>query len=67
MHPVIAQAIVEDRARELRAHAAAARLGRQFRRSQLARRTRLFSSVVRARRDPAAVPAPRPLRGPRAA
>ena len=48
MHPVITQAIAVQRAREIQAHAAAARRGRQVRRSQQARRSWLFAGISRA-------------------
>jgi hypothetical protein len=67
MYPVIAQAIAAERAREIRAHAAAAGRARQLRRSRPARRTWPFAGILRGGRRPAPVPAPRSLRGPRAA
>ena len=63
MHPVITQAIAAERVREIHAHAAAARHGRQFRRFQQARRRWLPAGVMRASRGPAALP----VRDPRAA
>ena len=67
MHPVIAQAIVAERARDIRAHAAAAGRARQLRRTRQARRTWLFLGTLRAGPGPASLPAPRSVRGPRAA
>jgi hypothetical protein len=62
MHPVIAQAIASERARDMHAHAAAIR---QVRRFGPARRTRRPSGSLRARRGLAG--GPQPLRSPRAA
>jgi hypothetical protein len=67
MHPVITQAIAAERAREMQAHAAAAGLARQLRRSQQSRRTWLPMRIARAGRGPASLPPARPLRDPRAA
>jgi len=67
MHPVIAQAIVAERARDIQAQAAAAGRARQLRRTRQARRTWLFLGTPRAGRGPASPPAQRSLRGPRAA
>ena len=64
MHPVIAQAIAAERARELQAHAAAAGRARQPRRS---RHARLFTRFPGAGHAPALRPAAWPPRGPRAA
>jgi hypothetical protein len=64
MHPVIAQAIAAEQARELQAHAAAARRTRQPRRSLLAR---LFPRLPGADHAQAPQPTAWPLRGPRAA
>jgi hypothetical protein len=61
MHPVIAQAIVAERIRDIRAHAAVAGRIRQLRRAGQARRMWLFAGTQ------ASLPAPRSLRGPRAA
>ena len=63
MHPVITQAIAAERVREIHAHAAAARHGRQLRRSQRSRRQWLPAGVLRAGRGPASLP----VRDPRAA
>jgi hypothetical protein len=63
MHPVITEAVAAQRARELHAHAAAARRAHQLRRSgQVSRMWRFFGFPRGGR-----VPAARPLRGPRAA
>jgi hypothetical protein len=67
MHPVIAQAIAAERARESQALAAAARHSRELRRSRLPRRTWLFMGFVRARSGPVSPSGSQPLRGPRAA
>jgi len=67
MHPMIAQAIAAERARESQALAAAARQSRQIRRSRLPRRTWLFMGFVRAGSGPVSPSASRPLPGPRAA
>ena len=67
MHPVIAQAIVAERTRNIRAHAADAGRARQLRRAGQARRTWLFVGTPRAGRGPAPRQAQRSLRGPRAA
>jgi hypothetical protein len=67
MYPVITEAIAAQRARELHAHAAAARRARQVRRSGQVNRTRQFLGFPRGGRVPAAASAARPLRGPRAA
>ncbi len=67
MHPVITQAIAAGRAREFQAAAAAAGHARQLRRFQQARRSWLFMAIPRAVRGLASLPAPRPLRDPRAA
>jgi len=67
MHPVIAQAIVAERTRDIRAHAADAGRARQLRRAGHARRGWLFAGTPRAGGAPASLPAPRSLRGPRAA
>jgi hypothetical protein len=67
MHPVIAQAIVAERTRDIRAHAADAGRARQLRRAGQTRRTWLFVGTPRAGRAPASLPAPRSLHGPRAA
>jgi hypothetical protein len=64
MHPVITQAIAAERAREFRAHAAAAGRARQLRRSAYAR---LFRRSPRGGPGPALLAAARPLRGPRSA
>jgi hypothetical protein len=66
MHPVITQAIAADRARELHAHAAAARLARHLRRSRHGDRTWRFARLSQDSGTPASLPAARPLRGPRA-
>ena len=63
MHPTITQAIAAERVREIHAHAAAARHGRQLRRSQQAWRRWLPAGVSRAGRGPASLP----VRDPRAA
>jgi hypothetical protein len=63
MHPVITEAVAAQRARELHAHAAAARHAHQLRRSGQVSRTWRFIGFPRGGRGPAA----RPLRGPRAA
>jgi muconolactone delta-isomerase len=62
MHPVITEAIAAQRARELHAHAAAARRAHQLRRSGQVGRVWRFLGFPRGGRVPA-----RPLRGPRAA
>jgi len=67
MHPVITEAIAAERARELHAHAAAARRAHQLRRSRQGSRMWRFIGFPRGRRGPAVLPAARPLRGPRAA
>ena len=67
MHPVIAQAIAAERARESQALAAAARRSRQLHRSRLPRRTWLFLGYLRARSGPVSPSASRPMGGPRAA
>jgi hypothetical protein len=67
MHPVITEAIVAQRARELHAHAAAGRRIHQLGRSGQVSRTWRFLGFLRGGRVPAVPPAPRPLRGPRAA
>jgi hypothetical protein len=67
MHPVIAQAIVAERTRDIRAHAADAGRARQLRRAGQARRMWLFVGTPRAGRAAASLPAPRSLHGPRAA
>ena len=64
MHPVIAQAIAAEQARELQAHAAAARRTGQPRRS---RNARLFSRLPGVGHGRASQPAAWPLRGPKAA
>jgi len=64
MHPVIAQAIAAEQARELQAHAAAARRTRQPRRS---RHARLFARLPSVGHAQAPRPTAWPLRGPRAA
>jgi hypothetical protein len=64
MHPVIAQAIAAEQARELLAHAAAARRTRQSRRSRHARLFRHLPGVGHAQGPR---PTAWPLRGPRAA
>lgn len=60
MHPVIAQAIAAEQARELQAHAAAARRTRQHRRS-------LHARLLPRLRAQAPQPTAWPRRGPRAA
>ena len=67
MYPVITQAIAADRARELRAYAAAASRARQLRRSRRAGHARLLVSVAGAGRGQASRSAAQPLRAPRAA
>jgi hypothetical protein len=67
MHPVITEAIAAQRARELHAHAAAARRGRRLRRSGQVHRRWQFLGFPRGGQVPAAASAARPLRGPRAA
>jgi hypothetical protein len=67
MHPVITEAFAAERARELHAHAAAARLAHQLSRSRQASRTWRFIGFPRGERAPAVLPAARPLRGPKAA
>jgi hypothetical protein len=67
MHPVITEAIAAQRARELHAHATAARRVHQLRRSRQASRTRRFLGFPRLGRVPAVRPAGPPLHGPRAA
>jgi hypothetical protein len=67
MHPVITEAIAAQRARELHAHAGAARRAHQLRRSGQVSRTWRFLGFWRGGRVPAATPAARRLRGPRAA
>jgi hypothetical protein len=64
MHPVIAQAMAAERARELRTHAAVARRARQLRRS---RHVRLFARLSGAAGGAVLRPAAWPVRGPRAA
>jgi len=59
MHPVITEAIAAERARELRAHAAAARHADQLIRSRQVSRTWRFIGFPRGERVP--------LRGPKAA
>ena len=66
MYPVITEAVAAQRARELHAHAAAARRAHQLRRSGQVSRTWRFIGFPRAGRGPAVRPAARPLRGPRA-
>ena len=65
MHPVITEAVAAERARELHAHAAAARRADQLSRSRQ-RRWR-FIGFPRGERVPDVLPAARPLRGPKAA
>ena len=67
MHPVITQAIAAERTRELQAHAAAAGLTRQLRRSRQSLRRWLPMRIARAGRGPAWLPAARPRRDARAA
>ena len=67
MHPVITEAIVAQRARELHAHAAAARRAHQLRRSGQVSRTWRLLGFPRGGRVPAVLPAAQRLRGPRAA
>ena len=67
MHPVITQAIAAERTRELQAHADAAGLTRQLRRSRQSLRRWLPMRIARAGRGPAWLPAARPRRDPRAA
>jgi hypothetical protein len=67
MHPVITEAIAAQRARELHAHAIAARRVHQLRHSGQASRTRRFLGFPRGGQVPAVRPAAQPLRGPRAA
>jgi hypothetical protein len=67
MHPVTTQAIAAERIREFQAQAAAVGRTRQARRSRPAGRVWLFLGVVRSRPAPAAPPAHRGLRDPRAA
>jgi hypothetical protein len=64
MHPVTAQAIAAEQARELQAHAAAARRARLPRRLRPAR---LFPRSTVAAHAPVPRSAAWPLRGPRAA
>ena len=64
MHPVIAQAIAAEQARELQAHAAAARRTRPPGRS---RHARLFPRWPGTGHAQAPQPAAWPLRGPKAA
>jgi hypothetical protein len=67
MHPVTHQAIAAQRARELHAHAAAARQARHLRRSRHGGRTWRFTRLPYGGSRPALRPAARPLRDPRAA
>ena len=67
MYPVITEAVAAQRARELHAHAAAARRAHQLRRSGQGGRTWRFIGFPRAGRGSAVRPAARPLPGPRAA
>jgi len=67
MHPAITEAVAAERARELHAHAAAARRADQLSRSRQLSRTWRFIGFPRGERVPAAPPAARPLRGPKAA
>ena len=67
MHPVITEAIAAERARELHAHAAAARHADQVSRSRQVSRTWRFIGLLRGERVPAVPPAAQPLRGPKAA
>jgi hypothetical protein len=67
MHPVITQTIAAERVREIHAHAAAARRGRQLRRSRPARRLWLLAGLSRAGRGLVPAPVRRLARGPRAA
>jgi hypothetical protein len=64
MHPVIAQAIASERARDMHAHAAAVR---QVRRFGAARRARRSAGRFQAPHALAGRPARQPLRTPRAA
>ncbi len=67
MHPVITEGIATQRARELHAHAAAARRVHQLRRSGQISRTWRLLGFPRGGRTQAVAPAARPLRDPRAA
>lgn len=67
MHPVIAEAIVAERTRDIQGHAAAAGRARRLRRSRRSGRTWLSAGISRAGRGRAWLPAPRSLRGPRPA
>ena len=67
MHPVITEAVAAQRARELHAHAAAARLADQLSRSRQVSRTWRYIGFLRGERVPAVLPAARPQRGPKAA
>jgi len=67
MHPVITEAIAVERARELHAHAAAARRAHQLRHSRQVSRARRLIRIPRGGRVSAVLPAARPLRGPKAA
>ena len=64
MHPVIAQAIAAERARDLQAYVVEAGRAREARRAP---RTRLFTHIPGAVRAPMSLAAARPLRGPRPA
>jgi hypothetical protein len=66
MHPVITEAVAEQRARELHAYAATARRTRQLRLSGQVHHTWRFLGFPRGGRVPAVASAARPLRGPRA-
>jgi len=67
MHPVIAEAIVAERTRDIQAHAVAAGHARRFRRSRHSGRTWISAGISRAGRGRAWLPTPRSLRGPRPA
>jgi len=62
MHPVITQALAEERIRERQAYVIAAERARQVRRSP---RARLFTRISCVAGAPTPLPAARPLRGPR--
>ena len=67
MHPLIIQAVVAERTKEVQAHAAAAGRARELRRTRRPRHTWLLMAIPRAGRGFAVRPAPGTRRGPRAA
>jgi hypothetical protein len=67
MHPVITQAIVAERTREIQAHAASAGRARRIRQSRRSGHTNLFQATGGAGHGQISRPAARPLRDPRAA